>query len=234
MIALTGFGVGGNLPVDGALFLEFLPGKSQWLLTLLSVSGGLAISLPAPCHRSAGYHAVDVDRLSARHIQVWWAIGQVVASLISWAFLAKYSCDPNLVGTVGYICDKSNNSGWRYSYYTLGAMMFFLSILRVFVLPMDESPKFLIAKGRDADAVAVIHRIAKLNGKTTDLTVERLHAAAQPYFKEDGDDQQATTKFSVWELLRLSMKDMKGEHFKGLFATPRLAYSTSLIIFICE
>ena len=50
MIALIGFGVGGNLPVDGTLFLEFLPGSKQYLLTLLSL---------------------------------WWALGQVVASLIS-------------------------------------------------------------------------------------------------------------------------------------------------------
>lgn len=32
-----GLGVGGNLPVDGALFLEFLPTASNNLLTLLSV-----------------------------------------------------------------------------------------------------------------------------------------------------------------------------------------------------
>lgn len=37
MFALLGFGVGGNLPVDGALFLEFLPDASSSLLTLLSV-----------------------------------------------------------------------------------------------------------------------------------------------------------------------------------------------------
>jgi MFS family permease len=50
MIALIGFGTGGNLPVDGTLFLEFLPGPQQYLLTLLSV---------------------------------WWAVGNVVASLIA-------------------------------------------------------------------------------------------------------------------------------------------------------
>lgn len=49
----------GNLPVDGALMLEFLPGSKQWILTLLSL---------------------------------WWAVGQVVASLISWVFLANYGC----------------------------------------------------------------------------------------------------------------------------------------------
>lgn len=56
-IALLGFGVGGNLPVDGTMFIEFLPGAKQWLLTLLSA---------------------------------WWAIGQVVGTLVgvslTWAF----------------------------------------------------------------------------------------------------------------------------------------------------
>ena len=37
LYASLGCGVGGNLPVDGALFLEFLPFASGNLLTLLSV-----------------------------------------------------------------------------------------------------------------------------------------------------------------------------------------------------
>lgn len=37
MFAALGVGVGGNLPVDGALFLEFLPFASGNLLTMLSV-----------------------------------------------------------------------------------------------------------------------------------------------------------------------------------------------------
>ena len=58
-VSLIGFGVGGNLPVDGTLFIEFIPGKHQYLLTLLSI---------------------------------WWAVGQVVASLIAWVFQANYGC----------------------------------------------------------------------------------------------------------------------------------------------
>jgi MFS family permease len=37
LLMLMGFGVGGNLPVDGALFLEFVPAEKQSLLTLMSV-----------------------------------------------------------------------------------------------------------------------------------------------------------------------------------------------------
>ncbi|KAH1758124.1 hypothetical protein KXV22_000288 [Aspergillus fumigatus] len=40
--ALWSIGVGGNLPVDSAIFLEFLPGSHQYLLTVLSVYWALA------------------------------------------------------------------------------------------------------------------------------------------------------------------------------------------------
>ncbi|KAJ7665794.1 synaptic vesicle transporter SV2 [Mycena rosella] len=206
MLACIGFGVGGNLPVDGALFLEFLPGKNQYLLTLLSL---------------------------------WWAVGQVVGSLISWVFLAKFSCDTDLVSKLVladgslYRCDNTNNNGWRYSYYTMGAMMLFLAGLRVFIFPMDESPKFLVSIGRDQDAVDVIHRIAKKNKTTTTLTVQDLHDAALPYLDpHDVGIAVPVTRFSTWELIRNSLDDVSGENIKGLFCTPRLAYSSSLIIFI--
>ncbi|RUS18529.1 major facilitator superfamily domain-containing protein [Endogone sp. FLAS-F59071] len=37
MLFCLGFGVGGNMPVDGALFLEFIPTEHQYLLTFMSV-----------------------------------------------------------------------------------------------------------------------------------------------------------------------------------------------------
>jgi hypothetical protein len=40
--ALWSFGVGGNLPVDSAIYLEFLPATHQYLLTVLSVAWALA------------------------------------------------------------------------------------------------------------------------------------------------------------------------------------------------
>ncbi|KAJ6598207.1 MFS general substrate transporter [Mycena vulgaris] len=206
MLACIGFGVGGNLPVDGALFLEFLPGKDQYLLTLLSL---------------------------------WWAVGQVVGSLIAWVFLAKFSCDATLVDKLVlsdgslYRCDNTNNNGWRYSYYTMGTMMLVLAIVRVFIFPMDESPKFLVSIGRDQDAVDVIHRIAKKNKTTTSLTVQDLHDAAAPYLDpSEVGVSVPVTRSSTWQLIRNSFDDVSGENIKGLFCTPRLAYSSSLIIFI--
>lgn len=40
-IAVLGFGAGGNLVLDTAVFLEYLPGNKQWLLTLLACWWGI-------------------------------------------------------------------------------------------------------------------------------------------------------------------------------------------------
>ena len=37
LFAVVGFGVGGNMPVDSAVFLDFVPGSHQYLLTILSI-----------------------------------------------------------------------------------------------------------------------------------------------------------------------------------------------------
>lgn len=95
MIACLSFGVGGQLPVDSALYLEFLPPSHDWTLTALGAS---------------------------------WAVGQVIASLISWAFLAKYSCptrgfQPSPLRSSlseqtapdGEFCPIETNRGWQYA-----------------------------------------------------------------------------------------------------------------------
>lgn len=51
LYSCIGLGVGGNLPVDGALFIEFIPTASGNLLTLLSIFwpvGQLISSLRKP------------------------------------------------------------------------------------------------------------------------------------------------------------------------------------------
>ena len=105
--------------------------------------------------------------------------------------------------------------------------MLFLWFIRFFIFPVYESPKFLTSVGQDAEAVKVIHMIAKRNGTQSSLTLEDLHNAAAKYGNETG----VQTKFATWELAKNSIKHLEAKHVKGLFATRRLAWSTSLIIF---
>jgi MFS family permease len=127
--ALWSFGVGGNLPVDSAIFLEFLPGSHQYLLTILSID---------------------------------WALAQVVATLIAWPLIGNMSCqskDPD--------CTKSKNMGWRYFMIAMGGIAMAMFFIRFVLFTIYESPKYLMGKGRDEEAVKVVHEVARRNGKTS-------------------------------------------------------------------
>jgi MFS family permease len=131
------FSGGGNLILDTAVYLEFLPGKYQWSLTFMAA---------------------------------WWGVGQMIASLVAWPFLANYSC------ATSDNCTDDNNSGWRYTFYTLGAFFFILSLLRLIVIRLKESPKWLLSQNKDVEVVKIIQSIAKAAGKESSLTLEQLES----------------------------------------------------------
>ncbi|KAK5119307.1 hypothetical protein LTR85_007663 [Meristemomyces frigidus] len=147
LYACIGLGIGGNLPVDGALLLEFLPSAKAGLLTLLSVwwpVGQLLASLAA------------------------WAF------IPRYGCPADYqSC--NLTNGVQPCCSKSNNWGWRYLILTMGALTFTMFICRALVFHLFESPKFLLSRGRQYAAVEVVQSIAHRNGAKTWLTEDMLN-----------------------------------------------------------
>ena len=115
--------------------------------------------------------------------------------------------------------------GWRYLLFALGGMTLFLWGLRFFVFPLEESPRFLIGRGRDAEAVAVIQRIAAFNGRTSRLTVEDLQSAGEAAAGRDvnADGERKRKLLSDSSVFTI-------QHIKALFETPKLAWSTSLLI----
>ncbi|GAW04846.1 sugar transporter [Lentinula edodes] len=137
LIATLGVGVGGNLPVDSAVFLDLVPGTHQYLLTVMSV---------------------------------WWCLGQLVVSLLAWPLIANFSCASSTN------CTRSENMGWRYLLFILGALTLLLWGIRFFVFKLFESPRFLVGIGKDAEAVEVIRMLAEYNSKTSNLTVDQLKA----------------------------------------------------------
>jgi hypothetical protein len=114
--------------------------------------------------------------------------------------------------------------GWRYLLLTLGSITLFLWAIRFFVFTLLESPRFLSGIGRDADAVEVIHKLAEFNGHESSLTLEELEAP----------DRVAGARSSSLERHKLLSKSSKYDpvHIKALFATPKMAWSTSLLIVI--
>ncbi|KAL6308279.1 MFS general substrate transporter [Sparassis latifolia] len=190
LAAVWSVGVGGNLPVDSAVFLEFVPASHQYLLTILSI---------------------------------WWAFGQLIGSLIAWPLIANYSC------ASAAHCPRSSNQGWRYFLYTMGGLMMLFFFLRFFVFHLYESPKYLMGRGHDAEAVEVVQRIAKYNGRTSSLILEMLTEAGETV-KEPGREAEMDTSARAAVIRR--MRKFSGSHVKSLFATRKLAYSTSLLIII--
>ena len=104
----------------------------------------------------------------------------------------------------------------------MGLMAMIMFCCRFFFFTLYESPKFLMGRGKDEDAVRVVHEVARRNGKTTALTVADLEVFNLA--GEQGVDATAALKRKL-EKVNLS-------HVRALFATPKLAWSTSLIMLI--
>lgn len=182
--ALWSFGVGGNLPVDSAIYLEFLPASHQFLLTVLSVA---------------------------------WAVAQVVATLVAWPLLGNLTCQE------GSACTKGENMGWRWFLIAMGGMTVVMFLVRFGLFTIYESPKYLMGKGRDNEAVRIVHEVARRNGKTTALTVEDLKACEPEGYVHE-------TK--VADAVKRRLQDVKFDRVRALFATRKLALSTGLIMVV--
>lgn len=53
--------------------------------------------------------------------------------------------------------------GWRYLCIIIGLMTLFIFFLRFVVFKFHESPKFLLSRGKEQEAIDVLHKIAKFN-----------------------------------------------------------------------
>lgn len=64
--------------------------------------------------------------------------------------------------------------GWRYLLYTQGGLCLGIFILRFVFFRFQESPKFLIYRGQDREAVDSLHYIARFNSRESNVTTELL------------------------------------------------------------
>ncbi|KAL9595142.1 MAG: hypothetical protein Q9219_006630 [cf. Caloplaca sp. 3 TL-2023] len=151
LTAFVGFGVGGNIPIDTTITLEFLPQNRRFLLALLSifqpigvvVASGIAYGFVPKYACGTGGLGADGELLKA--------------------------CSQVDLGQP--CCDKASNMGWRYLMFTLGAICLFVFFMRFVVFRFRESPKYLLYRGKDEKAVEVLHHIAKFNGRQSTITM---------------------------------------------------------------
>lgn len=145
---------------------------------------------------------------------LFWGIGQTIAVLLAWAFLPENSCSGR------EDCPSHKNRGWRYVYYVNGAIVLVMSILRVSVIRLKETPKFLVSNNREVEAVEHLQLIAKKYNRSCSLTVEALAACGE--ISSNADFRQHKSVKGTYQLV-------KG-HLGILFSTRKNTRSMLLLV----
>ncbi|KAK4634584.1 MFS siderochrome iron transporter 1 [Fulvia fulva] len=100
-------------------------------------------------------------------------------------------------------------------------------LCRFLLFYLFESPKFLLSRGRQAEAVAAVHGIAYFNGAKTWLSEDVLNAIGG--HPEDSPEQK---KLSVTEIIKRQLGKFGPERIAPLFSGWKLGLNTALLWFI--
>ncbi|ODV87444.1 hypothetical protein CANARDRAFT_5975 [[Candida] arabinofermentans NRRL YB-2248] len=145
----------------------------------------------------------------------WWGVGQTIASLISWAFIPNYSC------ASGDYCPSHINRGWRYCWWTNSGIVLGASLIRIFFMKLDETPKFLVTVGRDEEAFESIKKIAEKYNRPLSLTLEELKSCGEISEDHFNKERDGYSLKSVWTSMWINLKT--------LFTTSVVTRSTILL-----
>lgn len=176
---LASIGLGGNIPIDATIALEFMPPSKRYAVALMSM---------------------------------WQPIGVTVASAIAYGTAARWRCDVKLpscktVSDGEDCCTVSSNMGWRYMVIIIGAITLAIFFARFFVFRLYESPKFLVSKGKEGQAIEVLKKIAIFNGAPAPtLTIEDFRQIDQEFGLDP--DEQATITRDAKSVLKRSVQEL--------------------------
>ena len=154
-----GFGVGGNIPVDGAILAEFLPlshrGRIMVSLSFFWAFGDFVARFVLV------YLLVFEIRFLCLLLLLIFINNNNNNSAMGWWLVADNVCSTNESSNED--CNSSENMGWRYLIFVLGLLNCSFLLFR---LGTNESPNFLITQGEGGRrrALNVLKSIAKSNG----------------------------------------------------------------------
>ncbi len=122
--------------------------------------------------------------------------------------------------------------GWRYTLLCLGGICIFIFFLRFVVFRFQESPKFLLYRGRDSKAVEVLHKIAKFNGRQSSVTLELFEALSDEASSTGTGDTDRPILGASRENLKESWStriSIELQRYKILFSNFTMARLTILV-----
>jgi MFS family permease len=197
--AFVGFGIGGNIPIDTTICLEFIPQNKRFLLALLSIFQPIGVVLTS---------AIAYGFIPNYSCEPNFSESDALPSCRN-------------VGDGVPCCGKPDNMGWRYLMFTLGAITLTIFLLRFAVFNFQESPKYLLYRGHNASAVTVLEHVATTNGKSCGVSLsdfdkldeeeslaERLNGTAKvPSWRTTVAAEKARfgSLFSSWQMSRLTI-----------------------------
>lgn len=122
---------------------------------------------------------------------------------------------------------------------TLGGMALAFGLIRILVFKIPESPRYLISKGRDAEAVEAVNYIARYNGKPETLTLDMLQDIDRKLGNAEAtenvpssESSEKRTRMSYAAILKESFQDYSSNSYKKLFAGRKLAQHTTVLFLI--
>lgn len=212
--AFVGFGIGGNIPIDTTICLEFIPQNRRFLLALLSIFQPIGVVVCS---------AIAYGFIPSYSCSPNFSEADPLPSCYNVA--AGVPC-----------CTRASNKGWRYLMFTIGAITLGVFLLRFAAFDFQESPKFLVFRGQDAKAIEVLQHIAKFNKRQCgitkldfeSLTTESSSMTSATELLGAGDAQRLT---SVKEKIMIELA-----RYKMLFNSWQMTRLTTLVwlTYICD
>ncbi|KAF2428117.1 MFS general substrate transporter [Tothia fuscella] len=214
LTAFVGFGVGGNIPIDTTICLEFIPQNRRFLLALLSIFQPVGVIMTSViAYGFIPTYSCKPDFTTANPLS---------------------SCRNVASGTP--CCSKNQNMGYRYLLFTIGGITLFVFFMRFVVFHFQESPKFLVFRGQDEKAVKVLDHIAKFNGVSNSISMES-------FDRLTAEHESILSASSGKELLGARLKKtwrqqgvFELERYKLLFSNAQVTRLTILVwlTYICD
>lgn len=114
---------------------------------------------------------------------------------------------------------------------TVGALALLFTFTRTVLFHMPETPRYLLSKGRDSEAVEAVNWVARRNKRPEPITMDMLETV-DVQLGLASSNNLSDLRMSNREIVRENLRSFHGVQYKALFATKQLGRHTGITWFI--